>query len=285
MPTHRKPRDLTADDIVLSHFTLGRHHDIENRVVAAAEAGCAGIGLYTRDFQRLEAEDAVGRLEELLDRQGICLAEIEALRGWGDPAVASTDDYREQEATAFRMADRFECRYVQAIGPVSDDPAVAATGFAKLCDRAAAHGLVVGLEFLPFTNVADASDALRIVERAGRPNGGVCVDIWHHQRGAADLDLIRAIPGDRITAIQVSDGPLAPTLDSYYDDCLRTRVPPGGGEMDVAGFLRVVRSTGTTAPISLEVCNESTWDTDARAFVAACADGLRAIRTATRGQG
>jgi len=279
MTTNRKPRDLTADDLVLSHFTLGRHHNIENRVVAAADAGCAAIGLYTRDYQRLEDEGAVERLESLLDENGICLAEIEALRGWGDPAVASSDDYLAQEATAFRMADRFESRYVQAIGPVADDVATAAGGFAAMCDRAAQHGLVVGLEFLPFTNVVDAADALRLVEAADRDNGGVCVDVWHHTRGANDLDLIRAIPGERITAIQVSDGPLAPTLDSYYEDCLRTRVPPGDGEMDVAGFLDAVRSTGTTVPIALEVCNDTTWDTDARGFVAACASGLRALQT------
>ena len=278
MATARKPRDLSMDDLVLSHFTLGRHHDIENRVVAAAEAGCAGIGLYTRDYQRLERDGLVGALEDLLDEHGICLAEIEALRGWGDPAQATGDDAREQEATAFRMADRFECRYVQAIGPVADDTAVAAAGFATMCDRAGDHGLVVGLEFLPFTNVVDAADALRLVEAADRDNGGVCVDIWHHTRGADDLDQIRAIPGDRITAIQVSDGPLTPTLDDYYEDCLRTRLPPGQGEMDVAGFLAAVRSTGTTAPIGLEVCNESTWGTDARAFVAACVEGLRAFR-------
>jgi sugar phosphate isomerase/epimerase len=148
-------------------------------------------------------------------------------------------------------------------------------GFAALCDRAAAHGLVVGLEFLPFTNIATATDALAIVETADRPNGGVCVDIWHHVRGADDLAMIRALPGDRITGIQLSDGPILSTGGSYYEETLRTRVPPGEGEMDVAGFLAAVRATGTTVPIGLEVCNESAWDTDATGWVASCVEGLR----------
>ena len=275
MPTIRKPRDLKADDLVLSHFTLGRHHDITNRLDAAADAGCAAIGIYIRDYQRLENEGITpDELAKRLDDRCLCLAEIEALRGWGDDDEL-TSDYLQQEAIAFRIADAFECRYIQAVGPTSSDNATATAGFAALCNRATEHGLVVGLEFLPFTNIVDATDALRIVEAADRPNGGVCVDIWHHQRGANDLDLIRQIPGDRITAIQVSDGPLQPTLDSYYEDCLRTRVPPGQGEMDIAGFLDAVRSTGTTVPIALEVCNDSTWDTDAHAFVANCVAGLR----------
>lgn len=278
MATIRKPRELQQDDMVLSHFTLARHHDITNRLDAAADAGCMAIGIYIRDYQRLEAEGiAPVRLTEMLDERGICLAEIEALRGWGDEAGVLRYDYLDQEATAFRIAEAFECRYVQAIGPADDDPAIAAAGFAALCDRAAEHGLVVGLEFLPFTNIVDAAAALALVERADRPNGGVCVDIWHHQRGANNLDLIRAIPGDRIMGIQVSDGPLKPTLDSYYEDCLRTRVAPGQGEMDVAGFLAAVRGTGTTVPISLEVCNDATWDNDARPFVRKCAAGLRSF--------
>lgn len=278
MPTIRKPRDLRPEDLVLSHFTLGRHHDITNRLDAAEAAGCAAIGIYIRDYQRLEADRvAPERLAAMLDARALCLAEIEALRGWGDPTTAATADYVEQEDAAFRIADAFECRYVQAIGPVSDDLALAADGFGSLCDRAAEHGLVVGLEFLPFTNVENARDALAIVDTADRVNGGVCVDIWHHQRGANDLDLIRRIPGERITGVQLSDGPLQPMLDSYYEDCLRTRVPPGSGEMDVAGFVAAVRATGTAVPWSLEVCNDATWDTDATDFVVACADGLRAL--------
>jgi len=278
MPTIRKPRELTSDELVLSHFTLGRHHDIKNRLDAAAAADCRAIGIYIRDYQRLEAEGvAPDQLSEMLDERDLCLAEIEALRGWAPPEGSLTDDYHDQETAAFRIADAFECRYVQAIGPVAEDPTVAAAGFAALCDRAAEHGLVVGLEFLPFTNVITACDALAIVDAADRPNGGVCVDIWHHTRGANDLDLIRSIPGDRVMGIQLSDGPLEPTLDSYYEDCLRTRVAPGDGAMDVAGFLEAVRSTGTSVPLSLEVCNDDTWDRDATDFVVAAATGLRAF--------
>lgn len=276
MPTTRKPRDLTGSDFVLSHFTLGRHHDIAQRVEAAAAAGCAAIGLYTRDYERLEAEGlAPGPLTALLDDHGLCLAEIEALRGWGDPALVDGDDYLALEATAFRMADAFECRYVQAIGPYAGTIADAGAAFAGVCDRAAEHGLVVGLEFLPFTNIENAADALRIVDAADRPNGGICVDIWHHQRGANDLDLIRAIPGEKILGIQISDGPVAPTLDSYYEDTLRTRVPPGQGEMDVQGFVDAVLGTGASVPWGLEVPNEGAWETDGRDWVIACAEGLR----------
>ena len=96
------------------------------------------------------------------------------LSGWG--ARHPTDDYLDFERFVWEMVDEFDVPYVQAIGPVDvgldgsfDEAGVR---FGELCDRAAEHGATVGLEFLPFTNIVDAADALAIVEAAGRPERG-----------------------------------------------------------------------------------------------------------------
>jgi sugar phosphate isomerase/epimerase len=279
MVTASEPAELDSDDIVLSHFTLGRHHDITQRVDASAAAGCAAIGIYIRDYQRLEADGTSDALTGLLDDRGLCLSEIDALRSWHDP-VSATADAIDQESAAFAIADRFGCRSLHALAPSAGTIADLASAFGSLCDRASDHGLMVALEFVPTTAVATATDALRIAEAAGRDNGGVCVDIWHHQRGANDLALIRALPGERIIDVQMSDGPLVPALDDYLADTLRNRLPPGEGEMDLRGFVATIRSTGTTAPWSLEVCNEAATDTDGTEFVSRCAAGLRRVLAA-----
>ncbi|MGI9604413.1 MAG: sugar phosphate isomerase/epimerase family protein [Acidimicrobiales bacterium] len=276
--TSRSPHDLDQHDIVLSHFSLGRHFDITDRVRAAAGAGCAGIGLYVGEYHHLEQSDfAPARLGELLAEEQICLAEIEVLQGWADPAVVDTERYRAVEATAWRMADAFGCRYVQAIGPYVGSVADAGRAFGRLCDRAADHGLVVGLEFLPFTNIFSATDALAVVEAADRDNGGICVDNWHHERGAGDLDLVRTLPADRVMAIQMSDGPVTPDTDDYVDDCLRHRLAPGEGEFDVGGFVGALVGAGVTVPWSLEVCQETAWDTDGRDHVARAVAAMRSF--------
>ncbi len=266
-----------APEIVLSHFSLARHHPIDERVSAAAVAGFDGIGLYIGDHQRLAAEGHAGAwLDELLDAHGIRVREIEVVSAWARPG----SDDRGFEATAWEMAYRWGCRYLQAIGPFEGTIADAAAAFAGLCDRAADHGLVVGLEFLPFTNIPDARVALEIVERADRDNGGVCVDIWHHVRGLNDLDAILAIPAPRITGVQLNDGPLRQQLDDYKDDCLRRRVPPGNGRFAVTEFVRALLHHGVTVPWSAEVCSDAVWtahDDDVRAHVQACADGLRRV--------
>jgi sugar phosphate isomerase/epimerase len=267
---------LHADDLVLSHFSLDRNHPLDDRIRAAGAAGFAGIGLFAGQFITMrDAGFTIAELRDLLDASGVCLAEIEVLAGWG--AASPTDAYRDFEAVVWELVDAFESRYVQAIGPFEGSIADAASRFGAVCDRAADHGAVVGLEFLPFTNIVDAADALAIVEQADRPNGGVCVDIWHHARGANDLDLVRAIPPELITGVQMSDGTRRPAIADYKDDCLRNRLPPGDGEFGAVDFVRTLIDLGVDVPWSLEVCNDDVWGHPGADHVRAAADGMRRV--------
>ena len=275
------PRSLGADDLVLSHFSLDRNHPLDDRINAAGAAGFAGIGLYVGQFIRQrETGVTVAELRDLLDAAAVCLAEIEVLAGWG--SATPSDAYWAFETTVWELVDVFESRYVQAIGPYDGTITDAADRFGAVCDRAADHGAVVGLEFLPFTNIVDATDALAIVEQADRPNGGVCVDIWHHARGANDLDLIRAIPPELIVGVQMSDGTATPALADYKDDCLRHRVPPGEGEFGAVEFVRTLIDLGVDVPWSLEVCNDDVWGRPGADHVQRAADGMRRVLAQAR---
>jgi sugar phosphate isomerase/epimerase len=263
-----------ARELVLSHFSLGRHHPIADRVRLASANGFDGIGLYVGHYAALEREGAApGPLRELLADHHIALREIEVVAGLGADGPGGAGA-AEREAVAFRMADEFGCRYLQTIGPGGDDLDGATRAFGGLCDRAADHGLVVGLEFLPFTDITDVTHARAIVEGAGRTNGGLCVDVWHHERGARDLSAIAALPGEMIMAIQLNDGSAVAADTDYYTDCLSNRVAPGDGEFDLVGFMAAVRGTGTGAPVSVEVCSASGW-ADPEPHVRRIADGAR----------
>ena len=282
----KQPKELDGNDLVLSHFSLDRHHPIEDRVAAAAAAGFDSIGLYIGHYRQLVDEGfAPERLADLLAEHDLSLSEIEVLRGWATSSV-TTEDYLAMEATAWEMADRFGCRYVQAIGPYDGTIEDCGRAFAALCDRAAEHGLVVGLEFLPFTNIFDANDGMRVVEAADRDNGGLCVDIWHHTRGTNDLEQIKAIPGDRVMGIQMNDGPDGgpdgSDVNEYVQDCLRTRVPTGAGTFDVDGFVSALIAGGANVPWSMEVCNDEVWGQPATDHCIAIADAMRSTLAAHR---
>ncbi|HET9078469.1 MAG TPA: sugar phosphate isomerase/epimerase family protein [Acidimicrobiales bacterium] len=243
---------IDADAAVLSNYSL-RFVGPEERFDAAHRAGFRAVGFGVRQFR--EAEDSgasASSLRRLADRCDVTVSEIEALKPWwgdaGDKGPAL-----DAEDTAWRMADAFGSRYVQAIGSYSGTLDDAAEAFARVCDRAGEHGAVVGIEFLPFTNIPDAATAAAIVDAAGRPNGGVCVDVWHHFRGARDPEMIRNLTRRRIAAVQVDDGPAAAEGDDYYTDCLENRRVPGEGEFDLVAFIRLLDEMQVDIPVSLEV--------------------------------
>jgi sugar phosphate isomerase/epimerase len=256
----RSSFDLTTDDIVVSHFTLPRSYPLPDRLAAVGDAGAAGIGLYVGDWLRNVGEGmTVDDLGRLLDDSNLCLAELEAF-AVATPAGPGRDRMDGFVNTALELADRFGVRYMQAIGPVAEPGAAPLTQvvheFGALCDRAATVGLTVGLEFLPFTTIATAADAMQVITAVGRPNAGVCVDIWHHRRGPVNIDLATTIPGALVAAIQMNDGTLAPQHDDYKMDCLLNRVAPGDGEMDALEFVRTMIAMGATVPWSIEVCQQ-----------------------------
>jgi sugar phosphate isomerase/epimerase len=159
------------------------------------------------------------------------------------------------EAVVYEMADAFGARHVNVgdigmSGPMLPRDEVAER-FGALCDRAAAHGLLVAYEFLPWTETPTAEATLPIIRAAGRQNGGLLVDTWHLFRGGGSLASLAALPPEWITAVQIDDaGP--PEGEMWEDTTLRRRLP-GDGELDLVGFLRTLRTMGVDAPIGIEI--------------------------------
>ncbi len=280
----RTARDLGPDDLVWDHFSRPRSDDVVGRIHAAAGAGYAAIGLFMGAWAELRDEPGeVERIEAALAETGLVIANIEALRGWASPD-RPTDSCRDLEALAFEMADRFGCRYLQVIGDYTGTLDEAAVGFGSLCDRAAEHGLLVGLEWVPsMTNIEDATTAVRIVTEADRDNGGFCFDSWHLTRSTNDLDEVRSLPGERIFATQWNDGTIVPQHDDYYEDCLMNRVPPGDGEFALVEIVRILDDLGSTAPIGLEVCSAKLWAAPVEEAARVSADGMRRVLAEARG--
>src|SRR5688500_20317948 len=72
----RLPHDLTADDIVLGHFTLGRSYPLRERLAIAAGAGVARIGLFTGDLARWATDD---ELATMLDEHRLLLVALDLI--------------------------------------------------------------------------------------------------------------------------------------------------------------------------------------------------------------
>lgn len=254
---------LGPGDLVLCAGTVSGSGFVQ-RAAAAAAAGFAGLSLFAADYERARAAGlADADLRRVLRDHGLAVAELDPLLSWLPVEERDGAGLRaEGRAFAAHGEDDFYAIAdalggARAINAVLADPPAdldrVADAFAALCDRAARRGLAVTLEFLPWTHIGDAATAARIVERAGRPNGGVMLDAWHHARSDAPL---ASIPPARVAAIQLADAPARPEPD-LVDETLHRRLLPGEGDADLAGLLRHLRAGGCTAPVGVEVFSDA----------------------------
>jgi sugar phosphate isomerase/epimerase len=228
----------------------------QQRLEAASAGRYAGIGLRPGHYKAARAEGlSESDLRRMLEDRGLKVVEIGFLADWwesGDLASRS----RAHEEQLYRLKESLGGRHMMLIGgPLHEPICTVAERFAAVCDRALDHGLLVGLEFLPWTDTADAGRAWQIAKTAGRQNGGIVLDTWHHFRGAADNGLIRAVPADRVVAIQFSDGEQQRTGTDLEDTFKRRRLP-GQGDFDLRSFLSTVADMAVTAPVGVEVLSD-----------------------------
>lgn len=132
----------------------------------------------------------------------------------------------------------------------------AAAGFAYACDLAARDGLRLSIEFLPWSAIPTLAVAWQIVERAGRPNGGLVLDTWHWQRqpGGPDHATLRTIPGERIRMLQVNDASAEP-FDDLLAETMAHRLLPGDGVVDYRALCASLEAIGAEPNVAPEIFN------------------------------
>ena len=258
-----RPR-LGPRDLVLCGGSFARAVPLAERIRAAAAAGFQGLSLWGRDYEQARASGlGDADLRALLDDHGIAIAEIDGAWAWlpgAERAVADDGEgfFRYREDDLYRIADAVGGRSLNAIDAFGGDWTLdaAAEAYAALCERAARHGLLVHLEFLPWTRIPDVATAWEIARRADRPDAGIAVDSWHFFRGRPDWETLRRIPGSRVTAIQLSDAPARPAPD-LVAETLHGRRLPGEGELDLARLVATLREIGADAPLGVEVFSDA----------------------------
>jgi sugar phosphate isomerase/epimerase len=260
-------RILSSNDLIASCYTLSgapthqpARFSFADRVAAAAAAGFCGIGLTAVDYAACRDRGmSDAEMRRILDDHGIAAAELEFLTGWWDDDDERRSRSRLTEDCLYAAADAFGSRHMNigSIGDRGELPALEAVAghFAALCDRAARHGLLVALEFLPWSDIPDATAAWDIVRLAGRDNGGILIDSWHYFRGAADPAQVRSIPADRFVAIQFDDADAA-MVGGFMEDTTQRRRLPGQGALDLVGFIQMLDEIGVQVPISVEIISD-----------------------------
>ena len=114
--------------------------------------------------------------------------------------------------------------------------------FAELCDLAAGFGMGVDLECMAWRQVSSFPEAVRVVEAAGRPNGGALVDALHLSRTGGSPGDLKAVPPQRIRSAQLCDAPATRpgSTEAIIEEARSKRLPPGHGDLPLRELLAVL---------------------------------------------
>jgi sugar phosphate isomerase/epimerase len=276
----RQPGHSPREPLLMASGMLAGH-SFEPRLKAAAEAGFTGVGLRLAPYQAARrAGHGDADMRGMLRHYGLQLCELQPLMAWalsGAPGQAS----RAEEQAVYEIAAAVGGDHLIATGLNPDVPFDGVVErFAGLCERAAASGLRVGLECLPWTAIATVEEAWRIVQSAGHRNGGVIIDPWHFYRGAADARHVRAVPGERIVAVHLNDG-LDPVGDPIEDTRRRRRLP-GEGDFPLPSFVRMLDSVRCSCAWTVEVLSDELEALDTESAAVLAARSSRAVLHAAR---
>ncbi len=280
---------LGPDDTVLCTATMG-FGALRDFAEAAGGAGFSAISLSGGDYKSARAQGlSDGDIRSLLADNNLRVAELDGVVDWlfplPDRQGAGYDldipFFGHSQDAFFAMAEVLDARSISVVDPFLRTAPLdrMAEAFARLCDRAADHGLLVHLEFLSWGPVPDLRTAWEIVRLAGRDNGGIMLDVLHLMRSGG-REVLSGIPGERILATQFCDGRLARQGDCFADAA--NREWPGQGEFVLPALLRELRAAECMAPLGVEVMGEATAGLSPREIARRAHEGLEHVREASR---
>lgn len=225
---------------------------------ACASAGFDGVEIMDADL--VAAYESPEEIRTLCERLGLSIDMYQPFRDVeGVDEDTFADNLRRAEAK-FDVMERLGADLIllcsNAGTATIDDDDLAADQLGRLADLAAQRGIRIAYEALAWGRfVDDYRHAWRIVQRADRPNLGVCLDSFHILSRGHDPAAIEEIPGEKIFFLQLAD---APALDMDVLQWSRHhRLFPGEGDFDLTGFLGHVLRAGYAGPLSLEVFNDT----------------------------
>ena len=231
---------------------------LKERVEAASAAGYTGLGLVHQDLVFNARAMGYPAMKRLFDDHGIAHIEVEFLGDWFESgAKRETSDRVRKDL--LEAAHALSARDIKCAGEMwteQCDISRMGDAFASVCEDAQKVGATIAMEILPMSNVRTLEAAKAIVERAGQPNGGLCLDIWHFMRGGIDFAKIKSLPATMINSVELDDAAAEPK-GSLWEDTLFHRLYPGEGSFDCPTFIKAVEQAGFRGVYGVEVINQA----------------------------
>jgi sugar phosphate isomerase/epimerase len=234
--------------------------EVEALLGDAAAAGFAGASVcVTHPAWGMPEAAVADRFVDGLAQAPVAVGVAEVLNvdlwGRGDPRACE-----QAFAAQLDLCARLGAATVNTIAYQDTLPPLAQAGanLARVCDLAAARGLSISFEFLPFSGVAGIRSAAALLEATDRDNLGLVLDLWHWTRSpeGQDIAALRAIPPERIHVLQLCDAPARPAADLVRES-VTARLLPGEGDAGIPAVLAALDDMGAAPVVSSEVFSDA----------------------------
>jgi 2-keto-myo-inositol isomerase len=230
-------------------------------VIAYTEAGFEAMEVWLTKLEtHLETHSGVDTVKLLEDRRlTLAAAAYQGglLLSQGEQRRAHYDHFQRRLElcvlfgipTLLVVAD-----FVEAVDRTALERAV--VSLAQAGQMAAGFGVRLALEFRgKATFCASLDTAVALVAQCGRPNVGVCLDVFHYQTGPSKRDDLALLTRGNLAHVQLCD--LAGVPRELATDA--DRVLPGDGDIRLEPVMARLRAIGYDGWISLELMNPTLW--------------------------
>lgn len=228
-------------------------------IYVAAEAGYQGVGLRLipataeeEHFSLLKDADLLRDTKAALQQTGIQVLDIEILRLRPDTRV------RQDFTGVLEIGAELGAANVLVAGN-DDESQRSIDNLAELCQLAAVYNMCPHLEFMPWTDVKNMSEARHIVvavRQLGIENACLLIDPFHFNRSHSQIEELAEIPADWMRYAQLCDvaGEPPASMQEIIREARSERCFPGEGDIDLQALLACLPSG---LPLSLEVPTEN----------------------------
>jgi sugar phosphate isomerase/epimerase len=261
---------MPSVELIASYWTLAGgalpHTDKEystfefrERIAAAARAGFKGVGLWHADIEHVRKSYSFPEMKRILDDHGMKYVEIEFLADFflepGERRAAA--DQRKQ--LLFDACEALGGRHIK-VGDFFRTPCPMPRlidEFGALCREAAARGIRIVFELMPFSVIERIDTARQLVEGAAQKNGGIIFDLWHIVKLGIPYDDVMRFPQQYFMGLEINDGYLKspPGMDLVTETTAHRKLC-GYGEFDIKGFLARLPASSYTGPVGIEVLSQ-----------------------------
>jgi sugar phosphate isomerase/epimerase len=241
------------------------HTNLMTDIRVAKETGWDAIEFYIPKLVRYL--DAGYRADDILPQMGdVRLGVINSFLHIERQGTEERRQLHEQCQRVCQVARTLGCSALQVIAlnglegePWPEIRKKIGLSLAELADIAAPYGVTLALEPVTFTPLRTLSQGLEVLNAAGRPNVGLCLDTFHLWTAGSPWEEVAKVDPSLIVVAHISD--VTPRQGEMWSDADRD-VLPGDGILPVQEGIAAIKATGYDGLWCVEMMGAHHWEWD-----------------------